>query len=423
MPAPFDPLFPMTEWLGSPLLGVPDTDPIFPLEKALYRACPVLAKNRIKIYGWVNPGVGYSTSHRSNIPNSYYITPRHLELDQLIMRVERVPDTVQTEHKDWGFRATALYGIDYRWTAAQGWQPASNELLNRNLLYGFDPVELYGLLYFPKVAQGMVVKFGRYISPPDIEAQLAPDNFLWTHSQMFTFDAYTHTGVQNTFKLNDQWTAQVGMHAGTDTAPWAKGAVPTAEAFLRWVSKRNKDSIYGGIDSINGANFGGLSGVKAQKDNLQQFNVTWSHKFSRRINTMTEGYFLYTFDALKGGTVSNGPVRSFGGGGGPGVYLPGMSRAYGLVNYTNFKITDRDYITLRPVDYLFDERGWRTGFATTYSSWTIGWCHRFSDLLCIRPEIRYDRALNGHVNPYDNGSPGYPKRYQFTFGLDLIQRF
>ena len=31
---------------------------------------------------------------------------------------------------------------------------------------------------------------------------------------------------------------------------------------------------------------------------------------------MTEGYYLYTFDALKGGTVSNGPVKGFGGGGG-----------------------------------------------------------------------------------------------------------
>jgi hypothetical protein len=413
----------MTEYSGSPLIGVPDSDSVYPLEKAIYKACPILAKHRIKIYGWVDPGVGYSSSARSNLPNSYYVVPRHLVLDQLILRVEREPDTVQTEHKDWGFRATALYGIDYRWTTAKGWGPASNELLNRNDEYGFDPVELYGLLYFPKVAQGCMVKFGRYISPPDIEAQLAPDNFLWTHSMMFTYDAYTHTGVQTTFKLSDQWMYQCGIHAGTDTAPWARGAIPTAETFLRWVSKNNNESIYGGIDAINGGNYGGLSGVSAQKDNLQQMNITWSHRFNRRVNTMTEGYFLYTFDALAGGTVSNGPVRSFGGGGGPGAYLPGMSRAYGLVNYTNIKITDRDYISIRPVDYLFDERGWRTGFATTYASWTIGWCHRFSDLLCIRPEIRYDRALNGHVNPFDNGSPADPKRYQFTFGFDLIQRF
>jgi hypothetical protein len=38
----------------------------------------------------------------------------------------------------------------------------------------------YGLMYVPNVAQGMVIKFGRYISPPDIEAQLAPDNYPCT---------------------------------------------------------------------------------------------------------------------------------------------------------------------------------------------------------------------------------------------------
>jgi len=52
----------------------------------------------------------------------------------------------------------------------------------------------------------MVIKFGRYISPPDIEAQLAPDNYLYTHSLMFTFDCYTQTGINPDIKLNDQWS-------------------------------------------------------------------------------------------------------------------------------------------------------------------------------------------------------------------------
>ncbi len=56
-------------------------------------------------------------------------------------------------------------------------------------------MEAYGLIYIPNVAQGMVIKFGRYISPPDIEAQLALDNYLYTHSLMFTFDCYTQTGT------------------------------------------------------------------------------------------------------------------------------------------------------------------------------------------------------------------------------------
>ena len=90
-----------------------------------------------------------------------------------MLRFDRVPDSVQTDHIDWGFRLTTLYGIDYRWTTSQGW--FSEQLLKRNALYGADPVEVYGLFYFPHVAQGMMLKVGRYISPPDIEAQLAPE--------------------------------------------------------------------------------------------------------------------------------------------------------------------------------------------------------------------------------------------------------
>jgi len=414
LPQALDSVFAMTEYVGGPLMGIPDTDPIWPLESIIYKACPLLKKYRIKVYGWVDPSYNASTSKHSNVPLSYNIVPNRLELSQLIGRIERVPDTVQTDHMDWGFRATPLFGIDYRYTVSPGWEPAATSLLKHNDLYSLDYPELYLLWYIPKVKQELMLKLGRYISPPDIEAQLSPDNFLYTHSLMFTYDNYTHTGLQSTVKLNDYWMAQAGIHAGQDNAPWTRSAHPTGEAYLRWVSKSNSDSIYGGVDSVNGGSY------KFQKDNLQQFNITWSHRFNERLNFMTEGYYLFTRNALKGGTVSNGPVKGFGGGGGPGEPLPGYSQAYGIVNYTNYKVSNRDYITLRPIDYLFDPRGWRTGFANTMSSWTIGWCHRFSDLLCIRPEVRYERSVGGRQpSPWDNGT----KRWQFTFSCDVIQRF
>jgi Putative beta-barrel porin-2, OmpL-like. bbp2 len=198
--APLDPLFPGSEYLGpTPLIGVLDTDPEYPLEKAFWSAFPALKANRIKVYGWVNAGFDFSTSNKSNIPESYAIVPNKLELDQAVVRFERLPDTVQRDHVDWGFRRlTPMYGIDYRWTTAQGW--FSGQLLNHNRLYGFDLVEAYGLVYIPNVAQGMVIKFGRYISPPNIEAQLAPDNYLYTHSLMFTFDCYTANRHQHSHK-------------------------------------------------------------------------------------------------------------------------------------------------------------------------------------------------------------------------------
>ena len=271
LPAPFDGVFPGSDYLGpTPLIAVPDTDPVYPLTKAVWAIAPALKDARVKIYGWVNPGISVSTSSKSNIPESYAIVPNRLELDQAVLRIERLPDSVQTDHADWGFRLTTLYGIDYRWTTAQGW--FSGQLLKHNRLYGWDPVEAYALLYIPHVAQGMVIKAGRYISPPDIEAQLAPDNYLFTHSLMFTFDCYTQTGINADIKLNDHWSIMAGIHAGDDVAPWNGAAHPTGMFMVRWVSKSNNDSIYGGIDSVNNGKF------KNFHDNLQQSNVTWTHQ-------------------------------------------------------------------------------------------------------------------------------------------------
>ena len=142
---------------------------------------------------------------------------------------------MQTDHIDWGFRSVALFGTDYRYMVAGGWQPASDELLLRNELYGLDLTEQYFELYLPGVAQGMMVRVGRWIACPDIETQYAPDNYMATHSILFTFDTYTQTGVMLSFMLNQQWMVQGALTAGTDMAPWYAAPPRRAcSAFAGW---------------------------------------------------------------------------------------------------------------------------------------------------------------------------------------------
>ena len=66
---------------------------------------------------------------------------------------------------------------------------------------------VYTDLYFP-VLQGMDVRIGRFISIPDIEAQLAPNNYTYVHSLTYTFDNYTNTGVEVTTALTKNWIVQ-----------------------------------------------------------------------------------------------------------------------------------------------------------------------------------------------------------------------
>jgi len=232
LPAPLSSVFPSADFPG-PVIGAPSG-----LSPGLH------------VYGWLEPGIELSTSHASNYPLSYQDVPNALELDQAVLRVEREPDTVQTRHGDWGVRLTAFYGNDYRFTTAEGY--LSDQLLLRNQVYGFDPLEMYGILYFPRWGEGTIVQVGRYISPPDIEAQLAPSNFLYSHSLMFTFDGFTQTGVMAATRLSPWWTVLYGIHAGDDMAPWDPSAhIPTIELFGRWVSHANKDSVLFGIDALN----------------------------------------------------------------------------------------------------------------------------------------------------------------------------
>ncbi len=57
---------------------------------------------------------------------------------------------------------------------------------------------------------GMILRVGRYVSLPDIEAQLAPNNYTYTHSLTYTYDCYTQTGVNATIKFSNFFTFQAG---------------------------------------------------------------------------------------------------------------------------------------------------------------------------------------------------------------------
>jgi len=406
-PAPFDSIFPSTEYLG-PTIGVPNTDPIYPFTKNLWLSDPALKTNDIRIYGWINPAINLSSSRDSNFPAGLDIVPNSAQLQQMALRIQRTPDTVQRDHIDYGFCFTNLFGVDYRYTTAQG--IFSQQLLEHNNLYGYDLPEAYGQIYYPGVAQGMVLTVGRFLSPADIESPLAPSNYLFTHSLMNTYDAYTLTGFNAAIKLNNQWTVLLGMHGGTDMAPWAEGAYPSGMAFVRWVSCSNNDSIWAGTTSFNGAKY------KGHHDNLQQFNATWTHRFNPCFFTSTEAYYIYQTDARLGGTCNFGPVQSFGGGGGCGEIIPGYSAAFGAVNYLELKIFDKDFISLR-TDYLDDPSGQRTSYKTQYMSYTFGLTHQLTPLLQIRPEMRYEFAFD--ATPYNNGT----HKSQTSFGMDAIIKF
>ena len=279
-PAPLTtPPYPFTEWPygGTTNIGVTRPNSVdSPLMVALSNTEVGKAMNaaHIQVYGWISGGVNLSTNTVSpggNWPAAYMYTPNTVQLDQAVIYVERLPDTVQTDHIDWGFRVSGLYGENYRYTTAYGL--ASYQLLNHNLVNGYDLPMVYGEVYVPWVSDGLLLRFGRFISLPDIEAQLAPNNLMYSHSMAYTFDNYTNTGLQATLALNKNWFVQLGVTVGTEAMPWHvgqtipnpfpnpvfpgttmlkdPGAKPSITAGVRWQSDSGHDNIYVMADAIN----------------------------------------------------------------------------------------------------------------------------------------------------------------------------
>jgi Putative beta-barrel porin-2, OmpL-like. bbp2 len=402
LPSPLDsPPFPNADWSygGSPTIGEADTNS-YPLMSAWNEA-----RSRTKVYGWVEPTVNGSTSSHRNAPVANDLYSNRLELDQIVVYVERLPDSVQQDHIDFGFHLTGLYGTDYRYTTDKGY--LSFQLLKDMHQYGFDPALEYVDIYFPHVAQGMNLRIGRYISIPGIEAQLAPNNYMFSHSLLYSVDPFTDTGALASIQVTGQTLLQLGITASHDVAPWTPDAKPSATVCVSHTAKSVNNNFY---LCANGINDG-----KYAYNNLQQYDATWYHKFSKTWHMATEVYSMYqrevpsVYGPIKPQTNTNGATC-----------LPGPATCfapeYAAVNYINKELGPHTFLSFRS-DLLNDKKGQRTGYNTKYTENTLMLAHWIGSTVQIRPEIRFDRAWDRKA--YDEGR----RQSQLTVASDLIFHF
>jgi hypothetical protein len=409
LPSPLNsPPFPNSDWSygGSPEIGAPDTN-LPPLMQALYGDSNGKAweQSRVKIYGWLEGSFNLSTSHHSNYPSAYDIFANRVEFDQAVLYIERLPDTVQTDRVDWGFHLSGLFGTSYRFTANLGY--FSGQLLDHQRQYGFDPVLEYVDLYIPQVAGGLNIRAGRFISIPGIEAQLAPNNYVYTHSLLYAVDPFTDTGILGSVKLNDRWLVQLGLTASHDVAPWTPDAKASVTACVSYTFNQGNDNVY---PCINGINSG-----KYAYNNLQMFDATWYHKFSASWHMATEGWYMYQ----RGVPSVSGPVSPEKGTNGAfcsAGEVRCLAPEWAMVNYLEKELSARNYVSIRS-DFLDDMKGQRTGFKTRYTEATLMWGHWVGSTILLRPEIRFDRAIDRPA--YDYGT----RKSQFQLAMDVIVKF
>ena len=413
-----------------------------------------LADKHIQIYGWVNVGVNLSTNFirpGGNAPMAYMYTPDRPQLDQFVVYVERVPNTVQTDHVDWGFRLSELYGENYRYTTAYG--ILSNQLLKNNNVNGLDfPME-YVELYIPNVAEGLLFRMGRYISIPDIEAQLAPNNYMYSHSMTYSFDNYTNEGIVGSLAVTKNFIVQLGLVDGTETAIWNvgkkvnnpapnplysnstflkdPGAQATLVACMRFTWNNGNDTFYPCMDGINNGQWG--------YNNLQWYGFTYYHKFNDKWHVSFEAYQTHqknvanqrnpiaTAAIAAGGTPFSPQYMPFNAPNGAqcsnATDLTCTAKAVGTVAYLNYQFSPLDNISFRP-EFFNDQQGQRTGTKSRYVNVGIGWQHWWSPQIEFRPEIDYDYALDkAAFNGNSNAGVAPDRHYTLLAAMDVIMHF
>jgi hypothetical protein len=426
-PPPFPPQpqtsppMPFTEWPfggGNPIGATIPNSIDSPLMTALAPTAigQWLNNNNIQIYGWVNPGFNVSTSNQhkgGNFPAAYAYDPNTIWLDQIAVLFERLPDTVQKDHIDWGFRVSPIYGETYRYTTALGF--LSYQLQARNQQSGFDIPMIYGEVYVPGLLDGLIFRLGRYISVPDIEAQLAPNNYMYSHSMTYAYDNYTNTGLMVGLQATKNLLLEAGIVVGTDSALWDAGKLnftvngtpvppsnkdpgvqPSFTACIRYQTDTSYDTVYSCANGINNGNWG--------YNNLQQYTLTYYHKFNEQWHLSFEAWDMHenntpnaagspgnlnpTVVSTNLSSLANGPFGAYCK---SGAFC--TSQEYAALAYLNYQVGPLDNISWR-VEFFNDMSGQRTGIKDRYLNYAVGWQHWFSPTIMVRPEIAVYNALD-----------------------------
>ncbi len=375
----------------------------------------------ISLHLQADGGITVNTSSprsRRNFGQLFNDNSNHPILNQLLGTISRDVNPKATEN-DYGFKLQIAYGSDSRITHTLG---VFDQLIHdRNQL---DIPEASLSVRLPGVfANGLDVKAGIYPTPLGVELIDPKTNTFYSHSYIFNYGLpYKHTGVLATAHVSDLLDIYGGIDTGTNT-------------FL----------AYGAGDNNNRP--GGIAGVGLTFNDGKLVVLALTHigpEDSKLNSPFANSALRYYNDASivwKATekltlTAEANYVREDGF----------KAEAYGLTGYASYALTDtltlngraevfRDssnFFVSTPVsnrDYVAAERGTFSRFLTatkptTYSEFTAGLTYKPAGMpsqlstVLIRPEVRYDRALN-NSNPFNDNKD----RGAFTLAADVIVGF
>jgi hypothetical protein len=336
-------------------------------------------RNDLQIYGWTEGAFTTSTASGNQLPLGFNYRANDFLLQQNWLRVERKVK-VESKAPSLGFLAdTILPGSDYRFTRARGlWDSQTGT-------HGIDPVQFYAQAYYPNIAQGLDVKFGRFFGQFGVESIAAVDTPFVSRAYTFIYNPFTHTGLLTTLQLNDSLSVQNGIVTGSDVF-FDSASEPT---YIGSVEYQFADQSSVLLSTVFGS---GEFNQDEDFSNPRVFDLVYTRALTSRL--------AYQFNTLYG-YQTNVPMK-------------GTADWYSFVNYWSYSWRENLQSNCR-VEFFDDVDGNRTGYEGLYTAGTLGLLFAPTRSLILRPEIRFDH--NASSRPFA-GQPDL-----FTAAFDVIIRW
>lgn len=347
---------------------------------------------------------------------------------------------------DVGFKVQLQFGSDARYNHYLGECDYCIDNVNQ-----FTPIEAWGAVHLPWVFSGGIdIKAGQFVTLEGVETIDPSTNYLYTKTYLYNFGIpFVETGVMTISHVDPMVDIYAGVTTGVNTTIGYRGGDNNgAVAFEGGIGL----TLFGGNLTILGTTHIGPENPDTPATRLacgcdpnsalrflNDLNATW--KVTDSLTLVTEGNFIRDngFDANGYGaaqwaiyTVTDwlrlvGRVEVWRDNGssktGTGFFVAGFPGIFDFAN-SQYGFPNSSF-TQAPTTYLE-----LTGGFNIIPDIPKG--TPFTQLIIIRPEVRWDRSLNGTF-PFNGsngfagpGTPGFgvgTKASQLTFGGDIVLKF
>jgi hypothetical protein len=369
---------------------------------------------RFKISGWVDSGITFNPDNpgdNQNFGRIFDDRANELLLNQVVINFERAV-APQSGEFDWGFKLQFMYGSDARFIHSLGlFDRTANEILQPDL------VEAYLNFHFPIVTEGgLDLKLGKFVTLEGAETIDPRTNVFYSHTYIFNFGIpFNHTGAMATLHATKWIDLYGGLTRGVNTS------VDDNNDSLAFHGGIGLNLLDGKLTAL-GATHIGPETVNDNHDNRYLNDITITVKPAKNFTSITDLNYIYDEAAdATGYGIAQYFIYAINDVFSIGVRGEIWRDADGFY-VASFAENDDAVDALRGGSVTLDPRTVGGG-KTTYGAVTLGLnikppVPKPATSLVIRPELRFDRALNGS-HPFDDSSD----RNQFTAAIDVIINF